>query len=84
MILRNNRPELKLSFFFDSFLVSSPVHSVNNPKGIDRKFMFASQQQKVDALIDFLTFWHNNEKCCLCRKFNRIREREMRKKDQQR
>jgi hypothetical protein len=58
-------------FFSILFLVSSRVHSVNNPKGIDRKFMFASQQQKVDALIDFLTFWHNNEKCCLCRRFNR-------------
>lgn len=38
-ILGNYRHELKLSFSFSFQFIS-----VNNPKGIDRKFMFASQK----------------------------------------
>lgn len=75
MILGNNRLELKIEIiflrsFFARLLCFFPFQfiSVNNPKGIDRKFMFASQKafgKENDALIDFLTFWHNNKKCCL-------------------
>lgn len=43
--------------------------------------MFASQKafvEEKDALIDFLTFWHNNKKCCL-HKFEKP-EKKVRKK----